>query len=126
EKLVDLIYPQFGINRLNVLALCDLSLLQQNPGKFFYETLLQFQANNLTFNSPEDIYTWCYDLPNFDNGLNHFSGLAHQHLTTYLNADIFIEINGWLNRMLTNALNYRRQNQTFILDIARGGKIKDN
>lgn len=126
EKLVELIYPQFGLNRLNVLALCDLSLLQQNPGKFFYETLLQFQANNLTFNSPEDIYTWCYALPNFDNGLNHFSGLAHQHLTTYLNADIFIEINGWLNRMLTNALNYRRQNQTFVLDIARGGKIKDN
>lgn len=126
EKLVDLIYPQFGNSRLNVLALCDLSLMQQNPGKFFYETLLQFQTNNLIFNNPEDIYAWCYALPDFDNGLNHFSGLAQQHLTTYLNADIFIEINGWLNRMLTNALDYRHQNQTFVLDIARGGKLKDN
>jgi hypothetical protein len=126
EKLVDLIYPQFGNNCLNILALCDLSLMQQNPGKFFYETLLHFQTNNLTFDNPEDIYTWCYNLQNFDNGLNQFFGLAQQNLTTYLNDRIFDEINNWLNNMLTNALNHRRQNETFILNIARGGKLKDN
>ena len=126
EKLVDLIYQPFSQNQLNILALCDLSLMQQNPGKFFYETLIQFQVNTITFNTPEEVYNWCYNLPNFDKGLNHFAQLAQQHLTTYLNGEIFNEINDWLQNMLTNALNYRLQNPTFVLDIARGGRLKEN
>ena len=126
QALVQMIYPAFGTEVFNILALCDLSLLQQNPGKFFYDTLLHFQANKLTFNAPEDIYTWCYNQPDFSVALNHFAPLAQQHLTTYLNGGIFTPLNNWLSRMLTNGLNYRNQNRTFILDIARGGRIKDN
>lgn len=126
EKLVDLIYPVFGTNHMNILALCDIALMQQNPGKFFYETLLYYQTHATTFTVPEDIYTWCYAQPNFNNGLRQFAGLAQQHLTTYLNGGIFEEVNSWLSSMMTNALNYRIQNPTFILEIARGGRLKDN
>lgn len=135
ELLASHIYPNFALSRLNVLALCDVSLLNQNPGEFFYVTLLMFKSNNMTFNKPEDIYDYCFNnptrfsLPNltqFEQDTRLFESYAINHITTYLQDPQFVPINNWLKSMIENAVNFRYQNRYFILDIARGGIIKNN
>lgn len=59
EKLVKLIFPEFGQERLNVLALCDASLKAFHPGEFFYKTLLHINDNKLRVCAPEDVYKIC-------------------------------------------------------------------
>jgi len=135
EKLVEIIYPAFGANRLNVLALCDISLNMFNPGLFFYDTLIDFQTNGLTFNQPEDIYQQVYNnqpIFNFNGAINFNllldaqANLAKQQITGYFNDNYFLPLKSWLNSMIDNAVNYRKANPYFILNIARGGEIKLN
>lgn len=35
DMVVEFIYPEFAVDRLNVLALCDIALLSSNPGPVF-------------------------------------------------------------------------------------------
>lgn len=135
ELLVELLYPDFGLKILNVLALCDISLLFQNPGKFFYDTLRAFQNGQRTFKTPEEIYDLCFNNPptfqqqNFnsiEDQTRWFETLAHDHMTTYLQDPYFNPFNTWTSKMIRNSVNYRFENRYFILDIARGGRIATN
>ena len=38
EIVVDLTYPEFGKEKLNIIALCDMSLQFSEPGKVFYHS----------------------------------------------------------------------------------------
>ena len=133
EKLVDLIYPQIGNDRLNVLALCDASLKHPNPGPFFYDTLLRIQANNITINQPEDVYQICNQATINFNGATTFNQLfpimgkdAISQIQGYFNDTRFQSLKDWLENMINKAVDFRRQNETFPLDIARSGKIAAN
>lgn len=133
EKLVDLIFPQFGHDRLNVLALCDASLMTIHPGPFFYDTLIRIQTNNLPINRPEDVYQICNQaIINF-NGATNFNSLFSQigsdaisQIKGYFNDPRFQPLKDWLENMITEAVLFRQNNQTFPLDIARNGKIAAN
>lgn len=133
EKLVDLIFPQFGTDRLNVLALCDASLKHPNPGPFFYDTLLRIQANNIPINQPEDVYQVCNQATINFNGATTLNGLlpimardAISQIQGYFNDPRFQPLKDWLENMINEAVNFRNQNETFPLDIARSGKIAVN
>ena len=133
EKLVDLIFPQFGQDRLNVLALCDASLKHPNPGPFFYDTLLRIQTNNIQINQPEDIYQICNQATINFNGAKTFNGLlskmrtdAISQIQGYFNDPQFQPVKDWLENMITKAVDFRLQSETFTLDIARSGKIASN
>lgn len=133
EKLVNLIFPQFGQNRLNVLALCDASLKHPNPGTFFYDTLLHIQANNIIINRPEDVYLICNQARINFNGATSFNGLlqnmkrdAIAQIHGYFNDPRFQPLKDWLENMINEAVDFRLQNETFPLDIARNGKVAVN
>jgi hypothetical protein len=136
ELLVNLIYPDFGKDRLNILALCDLSLLTANPGLYFYRKLLEFENAKIPFTKPEDIYEHCYNNPplfnvsggvrTFNQHLDFWKGFGQFDITSYLKDSIFDDINTWLGDSVVNAIEFRKANRSFVLDIARGGRIKDN
>ena len=133
EKLVDLIFPQFGQDRLNVLALCDASLKTPQPGPFFYDTLLRIQANNIPINKPEDVYQICNQATINFNGATTFNALlskicsdAIAQIQGYFNDSRFQPLKDWLENMIKEAVNFRLQNETFPVDIARNGKIASN
>ena len=137
EKLVELVYPVFGNDRLNILALCDISLQTNDPGIYFYNTLLKIQSNKLAFNFPEDVYAYCNSVQSpFSLGgvvyqkltdmFYHNKELAKNQLAGFFNDPYFDPIKDWLTRIVENGYNYRIANPTFPLDIARGGKIMRN
>ncbi len=137
EKLVDLIYPSFGQNRLNLLALCDCSLQRLDPGYFFYQTLLDLANTKHQFTTPEDIYTYCANIQvNFNFAGKDYQDLsdlyldfkneAKEQLRKYFNDPYFDPIKLWLDGILESSFLFRMANPTFPLDIARGGKITAN
>jgi hypothetical protein len=133
EKLVDLIYPKFGNDRLNVLALCDASLKHPNPGSFFYDALLRIKTNNTAINQPEDVYQICNQATINFNGEATFNQLllimgrdAISQIQGYFNAPRFQPLKDWLENTINKAVDFRIQNETFPLDIARSGKIAVN
>ena len=140
EMLVELIYPKFGKNRLNVLALCDASLKLFNPGLFFYETLIRIKNCNLTINNPEDIYKIfneveiesLKDTRSF-KGIKSLNGTlevmksdAISQILGYFNDSRYLPLKAWLENMIKVAVDFRQKNETFPLEIARNGKISTN
>ena len=133
EKLVDLIFPQLGQNRLNVLALCDASLMAMNPGPFFYDTLLRIKNNKIPINRPEDIYQLCYQAIFNFHGATNINALftkigndAIAQIKGYFNDVQFQPLKDWLENMIVQAINFRKNNPYFSLDMARNGKIPGN
>lgn len=133
EKVVELLYPAFGQNPLNVLALCDASLKAFNPGPFFYHTLLRIKARNLPINVPEDVYAICNQASIHFNGARTFNSLlpvnaqgAIQQLHDYFNDTRFDSLKLWLAQLIQAAVAYRQQHEPFPLAIARGGPLQRN
>lgn len=55
------IYPNFAKDQLNILALCDLSLLSSNPGNFFVQTLVEWKKTNKIPKNPDELYEHFYN-----------------------------------------------------------------
>ena len=56
EIIVNNVYPEFGKNVLNVLALADCCLMFSNPGEVFYKMILQLKDKQYVPAKPHDIY----------------------------------------------------------------------
>ncbi len=56
EKIVEFEYPEFGRDILNVLALCDCSLMFTNPARVFYDILKDMKSKNYVPKKPQDLY----------------------------------------------------------------------
>lgn len=133
EKLVELIFPEFASDRLNILALCDASLKTFNPGAFFHDILINIRDNNIKIARPEDVYMVCnvtqinfYGINNFDDLMEKMRGEAITQITGYFNDDHFQAIKHWLEKMINSACEFRNANPTFPLEIARQGKFSTN
>ena len=133
EKLVELIFPIFGSNRLNVLALCDASLKTFHPGPFFYDTLIYIRDNNIPITKPEDVYDICNQqvinfngIKDFNSLLNSMKNEAISQINGYFNDPQFNPIKQWLEKMISSAVDYRISNEKFPLSIARQGKFSTN
>jgi hypothetical protein len=133
EKLVDLIYPEFGANRLNILALCDAVLSAFNPGPLFYDVLMQLRSERVIPNLPEDIYPFVDRFEIDYNGISILSQLitpvgadAVNQIGGYFNDISLNPVREWLRNVVSLGVRYRIANPTFPLDIARGGRIGQN
>jgi hypothetical protein len=133
EKLVQLIFPVFGADRLNILALCDASLKTFHPGQFFYDTLIDIRDKKIPITNPEDVYEYCNSIIINFNGIRDFNFLlekmrteAISQINGYFNDTQFQPIKQWLEKLINSAVDYRLANDTFLLDIARQGKFSTN
>lgn len=136
EKIIKKIYPEFGTNRLNILALCDLSLQYSNPGKVLVQYLQEMLSNKWLPTSPEELYDEIYSRKNSINNKGEISleqnftelaNMVKQQTQGYFNdPKIFTDIINWIEQLLNTATQLRFQNKYFILDIARGGNVKTN
>jgi hypothetical protein len=129
------IYPDFAHDILNVLALCDVSLQDLNPGAFFYDTLLKAKQWKIKFSNPEEVYDFAIsNHPPFNfNGVKDLDSLflangqlAAEQLKKYFNDPHFDPIKDWLENMIQAGIDYRVKNKMFPLAIARGGPIATN
>ena len=136
EKIVNKIYPEFGMDRLNVLALCDLSLQCSNPGKVFVQYLQEMLSKGWLPTSPEKLYDQIYQRKNSINNSGEItleqnfielSNIVKQQTQGYFNdPKFFTDIRNWIEQLLHTAVNLRFKDRYFILNIARGGNVKTN
>ncbi|WP_144214139.1 hypothetical protein [Flavobacterium anhuiense] len=134
EKVVDFEYPVLFNDPLNILALCDISLMSFNPGDFFYSMLLEMKSAKYIPGTPEDIYRFCTTRVSFKyNGvttLNQLfqmtSNIGSRQLCDYFTTNNFGDNKTWISYTISSAANIRIKDPYFILNIARGGKLQSN
>jgi hypothetical protein len=118
--LAEFIYPEFANNKLNILALCDISLNCSNPGVYFVKVIEEWKRQNKT-PSPQDLYNECIRLnPNICQCLNNIANTAKLQMHDYFKDKYFKSINDWIDAVIGSAINLRKRNPSFILDIANG------
>lgn len=136
EIIVDKIYPEFGKERLNTLALCDLCMMYSNPGIIFIQFLHEMSSRKWIPNYPEEIYDELLKRKVSLNGhgeisleqnFNILSGNVNTQIKDYFkDPEIFQDIRNWVDQLMNTAREIRFKNRYFILDIARGGDVQKN
>lgn len=119
----------FSNNLEMVLALCDMSLQSANPGRVFVSTMKGIKEGSLSFNRPEDIYDYFYELPASIAGQGEYSMLdafkfllsqTQESLNSYLKIPSADEVyHQWIARIVDFSLSWREKNRYFLLDMAR-------
>ncbi|HLP13821.1 MAG TPA: hypothetical protein VK177_17945 [Flavobacteriales bacterium] len=130
--ICDELLPGLSADPLNIIALCDVSLMSFNPGAFLYDTLLSIAKIGIP-NVPEDIYRHAYSNVTFNyQGHTTFQqllisqgALAINQLGDYFTTIHFKENKSWINYTISSGIDLRLTRPFFMLDIARNGKILD-
>ena len=63
EMVVDYIYPEFGKDKLNIIALCDASMQFSEPGKIFIQTLEVFKSLRFIPDNANQVIDHFYSTP---------------------------------------------------------------
>ena len=133
SMVADKILPGFSNDPLNVVALCDASLLSFHPGVFYYDSLQEMVKENFYPQKPEDIYDFVtrikFNYQNYTTLQQLMIGMgmqASQQLSGYFTTPIFGNNSTWITNLFTRALDLRIRLPHFIIDIARMGKIQGN
>lgn len=132
--VADFIIPGFSDSPLRIIALCDLALMDFNPGRLFYYILTQIREGNLPLNNPLGWYPNVINsavgpYQGFDTLKDLFSFLstsAASQLSSYFTSDIFGDNRIWFNFLFTKAAILRRDHPHFMLELAAGGPTKTN
>lgn len=135
EKVATFICPSFANDLLNVLALCDVSLLTDQPGAYFIN-YVDHIANGKQISKPEDIYDDFYKISGTDctgkdtTSIQHYEQLymmAKQSLKSYIAIPcIRCKLNKWIDLIFDTGYNIRKNNRYFFLELAREGNILTN
>lgn len=133
ELLAKHIYPEFGNNKLNVLALCDVSLGISNPGKHFILTIEDWRDKGILPVSPEKLYEEFSKLtftlngggPVSENLFESMIPTVKLQLKAYFNDPHFNDLKDWIDAMIDAAAELRLRHPTFLMDIAKGN-IREN
>lgn len=135
EKIVEKLHPEFGKNKLNILALCDISLLYSNPGRVFVHLLHEMKSEKWLPTIPENIYDNYLSAKTLINGLEeitlkdnyeHISSVVIAQLKGYFNDTIFDDLKDWIHFLVNTAKKIRFNDKYFLLNIAKDGYFREN
>lgn len=138
EKVAKSICPEFASNILNVLALCDCSLMFTNPADVFYNILCQIRDKHIVLNKPYDLYDQLKNAKvgvadNITNPFAHYEMIAEE-ARKKLRSYFFIPDNPqmheayylWINRVIDFAIYLRTKEPSFIINMVYDGCCKTN
>lgn len=154
EYLARKIYATFADDDLRLIALCDMSLMFNEPGKIFVETIEDYKQKR-ELPTPEDIYERFYSMPILNMGQHemlaysyyNFAEIVSNRLKIYLNnnpykfsiglngrevfvqpllANEFYQFNKAINNLVGFGIRIRLDIPFFYLNLARGGTIYNN
>ncbi|NBB30221.1 hypothetical protein [Cellulophaga sp. BC115SP] len=132
--VADKLYPIFSKNTENLIALCDASLMYNDPGMVFCLILRQMNATGYYPQSPEEIYDYVFNVIEFEFQkikkpleLFYYAGhIVNSQLSDYFRSNIYKSNNLWIARTISASQNFRTQRPSFMLDIVRNGDIRNN
>lgn len=129
SNVADFLYKEFAEDELNIIALCDMSLQYNNPGKIFVKTLQKMNLEKYLPSKAEDIYDYMYAIPveqmgeetTFSMGLIKLGMCVQDRLKLYLNDSVFSDFHYTIRNLLGFGLESRLRNPHFMIDIVRDG-----
>lgn len=134
-KLAYGICPQVFCDSIKIVALCDASLMSNAPGLIFRYVAEQCKQRPDDFKTPESIIDFTLQLEGIDHHTNQKSTIGgfyfdkiiaiKNQLKDYIQVDK-LNFSSSLDACISLAIDYRRNNPYFMVDIARGGYIKQN
>lgn len=135
QLVTEHVYPEFGGDVLNILALCDVSLQFSNPGNVFFGMLEQMRDRAWLPNKPEDVYDYVYsqnacvmgrDMPPY-KALTEMSMTVERCVQSYVkDMAISASYQDFVHNLLRYGLCLRLAEPYFMLDLARGGYARKN
>lgn len=136
EKVAEFICPDFAKDILNIMALCDVALMTNQPGAYYVKYISDIARGVKHISCPEDIYNDFYDIEGTDcNGvqmssIEHYTFLykaAKQALKSYIAIPcIRCKLNKWIDLVLDTGYSIRKNRRYFYLELARGGDMLSN
>lgn len=136
EFITRFLYPEFASDTLNIIALCDVSLLTSAPGHTFVSCLIQFNEDKWLPQDPSDVYGKVLDggyqisgslsgSQTFKEEMNRMCLLAIDSLYTYFNSSM-PRFRKWIDETYTRGFSLRVGKRDFVIDIAKNGDIRKN
>lgn len=131
--VADFIYPGFSKDILNVIALCDASLMCCNPPEVFCYSLEIMRANNIHPKSYQDVYAIVSELIEYPKQYSHYdlydinAKEALNSLRSYLGQDTtFDKEFEFVKKSIQTIMDIRRNDPYFILDMLEKPFSLDN
>ena len=134
-KLAYGICPEVFCDGVKIVALCDASLMSTAPGLIFCQVASECKKRPNDFRKPESIIDYTLKLEGEDHltkkkstiGDFYFDKveLIKKQLRDYIQVE-GLNFSESLDKCISLAVDYRRNNPYFMIDIARGGYIKHN
>ena len=126
----------FGNNLLKVLALCDMSLQNYNPGLCFVNIMKEVKAGKLQFVTPESIYDYFYNrrvksvygrVTSWQDSYNKLLDQVDTCLQDYIKGiDSLKSYHEWINHLVDFSRDWRNNDRYFLLKMARKNDLKKN
>lgn len=126
----------FGNNLLKVLALCDMSLQNSNPGLCFVNIMKEVKAGKLQFVTPESIYDYFYvqkvkridgSVTSLQDSYNNLLDQVGACLHDYIKGiDSHNSCHKWINHLVDFSRDWRNNDRYFLLKMARKNDLKKN
>lgn len=126
----------FGNNLLKVLALCDMSLQNSNPGLCFVNIMKEVKDGKLQFVTPESIYDYFYNrrvksvygrVTSWQDSYNKLLDQVDTCLQDYIKGiDSLKSYHEWINHLVDFSRDWRNNDRYFLLKMARKNDLKKN
>lgn len=123
--IAELYSPEFAKNRLNVIALCDVSLMCSVPGAQFVSYLVRIKNKTLPLpTKPEEVYDYYLNNHNYLSSYEDICNKTCHHFKGVLrDPNIFANYRAWIDNAYDVALDLRKNHPYFILDLLRSGDL---
>lgn len=136
-ELVAIYYDaKFGNDLLGVLALCDMSLQNSNPGLCFVNIMKLVGEGKLLFDTPESIYDYFYNrrvksvygrVTSWQDSYNKLLNQVDTCLQDYIKGiDSLKSYHEWINHLVDFSRDWRNNDRYFLLKMARKNDLKKN
>lgn len=135
EKVTNHICPYLLDDRRNLLVLCDKALMSSNPGPEFVRIIKWLKQVHYLPPTPDDLFyfldsNWkTYDLYEEVGVLDAFVKrvvFVKANLHSLLQDELFSDYHIWLDALFDYAIDLRKTEPMFWLDIVDNGYVKDN
>ena len=133
-KVIDYLYPEMLDDYRNLLVICDKALMSPNPGPEFIRIVQWLKQIKPDTRNPDKLYYFIDMNRNLylsDNNarLIEFENLAittKKHLYSLLQDEYFSNYYVWIDKIFDYAIDLRKTEPMFWLDIVDGGYAFDN
>lgn len=127
-KVANYYSPAFAENPLNLIALCDVSLMCSVPGVQFVSYLERLRRREIALpKRPEEIYDFYLQNFNYLKSFTEIKNKARHHFKGILrDPNAFVHYHKWIDNAYNLAYKLRYENPYFLLNMLRKGDLYQN